>query len=75
MYQIHNGMTAEQFKTVQAKAKGMTLEQLIWSRNDAQKAAEAFKGVMGFGACKGEGWYMDEALTYSDEIRKRQSRV
>ena len=60
--------TAEDFARWEAKAKTMTIAELVWSAMDARQAANAMRGWNPVA----EGRYDDEAHTYGDEIRRRQ---
>ena len=64
------GMTADDFTNYRIKAEGMTMDELLFARNDAREAMVAQKGNNPRGQ-KGEGWYTDEMCTYGDEIRRR----
>ena len=65
------GMTAEDFTNYRLRAESMSMDQLLFARNDAREAMVAQKGNNPIGSKKGEGWYTDEMCTYSDEIRRR----
>ena len=66
---IANYATAEDFATWEAKAKTMSDAELLWSAQDARRAAEAMRGWNPIA----EGRYDDEAHTYGDEIRRRRA--
>lgn len=62
--------TAADFRRWTAKAKTMTVAELEYSRRDALAAARAMAGHNP----EREGRYMDEAMTYGDELRRRRDR-
>jgi hypothetical protein len=64
---IANYATAADFAAWEARAKAMTIEELLYSARDARQAAEAMRGWNPIA----EGRYDDEAHTYGDEIRRR----
>lgn len=66
---IANYATAEDFATWEERAKGMTDAELLWSAQDARRAAEAMRGWNPIA----EGRYDDEAHTYGDELRRRRA--
>ena len=61
--------TAADFAAWEARAKAMTMAELIYSARDARRAAEAMRGWNPIA----EGRYDDEAHTYGDEIRRRRA--
>ena len=63
-----NHATAADFATWEERAKGMTDAELLYSAQDARRAAEAMRGWNPIA----EGRYDDEAHTYGDELRRRQ---
>ena len=66
---IANHATAQDFATWEARAKGMTMAELIYSAQDARQAEQAMRGWNPIA----EGRYSDEASTYGDEIRRRRA--
>lgn len=63
--------TAADFSRWEAKAKTMTMAELLYSARDARAAAEAMRGWNPIA----EGRYDDEAHTYGDEIRRRRAWI
>ena len=61
--------TAEQFTTWAARAKDMTVAALVYTVKDCLTAAE---GMRGFNPTK-EGFYMDQANTFSMELARRRA--
>ena len=68
---IANHATAQDFANWEAKAKAMTMAELLWSAQDARKAEQAMRGWNPIA----EGRYSDEASTYGDDIRRRRARA
>ena len=63
------------FAETKRRAKGMTLEALLYSANDAAEAAimaEALERA-GCPVSKSGGYYRDEASVYRAEIARRRS--
>jgi len=60
--------TAEDFNTWEARAKTMTVAQLLYTVRDCREAAEAMRG---HDPVK-EGFYMDQASTYGMELNRRR---
>lgn len=69
---LHNGNSILDWKHYEKIARSMPLEQLLYSIRDCANAAQQLKGVFGSGACKGEGFYLDEYSVYAKELRRRQ---
>lgn len=63
-----NHATAEDFTRWEAKAKKMTIGQLIYAIKDCREAAEAMKYHNPVKSSK----YMDECFTYADERTRRE---
>lgn len=63
------------FEETRRRAQRMTIEQLHWSRADANAAANASDALecAGFRVDKTGGYYRDEAGVYRDEILRRAS--
>lgn len=61
--------TAADFTRWEARAKSMSDAELLYSAQDARRAAEAMRGWNPIA----EGRYDDEAHTYGDEIRRRRA--
>ena len=61
--------TPENFKAWREEAKSMTNASLIWTINDARRAEQAMRG---WNPIK-EGFYSDQACTFSDELTRRRS--
>jgi len=56
------------FADWEAKAKTMTVAELLYTVKDCQQAAQCMKG---FNPDK-EGFYVDQACTYGMELTRRQ---
>lgn len=67
-------MLAFDFAAAQARLPHLSDAALRYSAADAIGAAECAAQIERAGgrALKGEGYYRDEALTYLDELRRRQ---
>lgn len=67
-------MQAFDFAAAQARLPGMSDAALRYSAADAIRAAECAAQIerAGWRVLKGENYYRDEALTYLDELRRRQ---
>lgn len=59
------------WKSVEEKAKGMTIEMLRYAILDCREAELASRGWNP----ENEGYYSDEASVYSKELRKRAKLV
>ena len=53
------------FAKVEAKAKGMTIAELVYARRDANQAADALEPT------EAAGYYRDEASVYARELASR----
>lgn len=60
--------TPADFATWEARAKTMSVAELLYTVKDCQEAAEAMKG---FNPDR-EGFYIDQACTYGMELTRRQ---
>ena len=60
--------TAADFATWEAKAKTMTVAELLYTVKDCQQAEAAMRG---WNPIK-EGFYSDQACTYGMELTRRQ---
>tara|TARA_Y100001963_G_scaffold149628_1_gene229410 strand:+ start:437 stop:670 length:234 start_codon:yes stop_codon:yes gene_type:complete len=60
--------TPEHFKAWREEAKSMTNSSLIWAIKDCRNAEQAMRG---WNPIK-EGFYSDQACTFSDELNKRR---
>ena len=60
--------TAQDFANWEAKAEGMTDAELLWAAQDCRKAEAAMRGWNPIR----EGYYSDQASTYSMVLRRRQ---
>ena len=63
--------TAQDFATWEARAKTMTVAELLYTVNDCHTAAEAMKGFNP----EREGFYIDQACTYGMELTRRQRKA
>jgi hypothetical protein len=71
----HSGMTAQQFKDTEARAKTMSTDSLEYCIQDCKQAADAAASLPYIGiSSKSEGYYLDEMMTYSDELRRRKNK-
>ena len=61
--------TASDFYNWEDRAKGMTIEALVYTINDCHQAARAMRG---WNPIK-EGFYMDQANTYGMELNRRKA--
>ena len=62
--------TPEHFKTWRETAKALSIPDLIFTIKDCRKAEERMKG---WNPIK-EGFYSDQACTFSDELRARRAK-
>jgi hypothetical protein len=60
--------TAADFAAWEAKAKTMTVAELLWTVKDCQQAEAAMRG---WNPVK-EGYYSDQACTYGMELTRRR---
>lgn len=68
---LHNGTSITDWTFYEEKARAMSVEQLRYSIKDAQEAMKVAPTEASY-PCKGQGFYMDEICTYSDELRRRK---
>lgn len=61
--------TAADFTNWSERAKSMTVAELLYTVNDCRQAA---KSMVGWNPIK-EGFYMDQANTYSMELNRRKA--
>ena len=62
--------TPEDFTAWEARAKTMTVAELLYTVKDCQQAEAAMRGWNPIR----EGFYSDQACTYGDELRRRLGR-
>ena len=60
--------TAEDFANWQAKAKTMTVSELLYAAKDCREAEQAMRGWNPIR----EGYYSDQACTYGMELNSRK---
>lgn len=67
--------TTLDFTETKRRARGMTLEALRWSAEDASKAADMAENLerAGCRVSKSGGYYRDEASVYRAEICRREA--
>jgi hypothetical protein len=70
---LHNGVSIVDWSYYEAQAKSMTDDQLEYSILDCRRAYEVAPAEANY-PCKAAGFYMDELLTYSDELRRRRMK-
>ena len=69
-------ITTPDFNALKARARRMSMSALLYSRDDAMKAAFAAEDLERAGipiTGKTGGYYRDESGVYSTEIRRRRS--
>lgn len=74
------GMTTQyspDFSAVAARARDMSLVELVWHITDCKQAAHAARDMerAGCRVSKTEGYYLDECGVYYDELRKRELKA
>lgn len=70
-------MTDLNWTETKRRARGMTIEALLWSAQDASEAADMAEALerAGCRVSKSGGYYRDEASVYRAEIRRRGQEV
>ena len=61
--------TSQDFATWSARARSLSVDSLIYIVADCQAAAAA---MATHPAPNREGFYLDQAMTYADELRRRR---
>lgn len=64
---IANPATAQDFAKWEREAKKLSIDSLLYVVNDCKEAAQAMKGWNP----EREGFYIDQAYTFSKELSKR----
>ena len=64
---IANPATANDFASWEREAKKLSIDSLLYVVNDCKEAAQAMKGWNP----EREGFYIDQAYTFSKELSKR----